>query len=207
MPSGINAATGKSYRFKDRTGIRNGRLVFTRYLGQDKYLHAVWEAQCDCGRKTETTTPKITRSCGCLQKETVAKIRAAKRLSPEKKKESILNSRKKQRAKRNTSPLRAMQARLSRLHRHAIARVGALKTSPTFEHLGYTVEMFVKHIESQFVSGMSWENMKLWQIDHIIPISEAKTVDDVISLNQLYNLRPMWAKDNNAKRNRITSLL
>lgn len=207
MPSGINAATGKSYRFKDLTGTRNGRLVFLSYLGTDKHLHAVWEAQCDCGRKTETTTPNKTRSCGCLHRETIAKIQTAKRFSPEKKLESILNSRRNHRAKRNTDPLLSMQARLSRLHRHAIARVCAIKTSPTFEHLGYTVFQFVKHIESQFTVGMNWENMKLWQIDHIIPISEARTINDVISLNQLHNLRPMWAKDNNLKRNKRTSLL
>jgi hypothetical protein len=100
-----------------------------------------------------------------------------------------------------------MQARLSRLHRHALAMVGAIKTSPTFEQLGYTAEEFVAHIERQFVKGMGWHNMREWQIDHIIPVSEAKTEQDVVALNQLSNLRPMWADQNNAKKDKRLSLI
>jgi hypothetical protein len=85
--------------------------------------------------------------------------------------------------------------------------VGAIKTSPTFEQLGYTVEDFVAHIERQFVKGMSWHNMRDWQIDHIIPVAEARTVEDVIALNQLSNLRPLWAKENNAKKAKRVSLV
>jgi hypothetical protein len=100
-----------------------------------------------------------------------------------------------------------MQARLSRLHRHALKQVGAIKKSPTFEQLGYTVEEFVRHIERQFLPGMGWHNMSEWQIDHIVPVAEAATERDVIALNQLPNLRPMWATENNAKKARRVSLL
>jgi len=100
-----------------------------------------------------------------------------------------------------------MHARLSRLHRHALRQVGAIKTSPTFEQLGYSVEAFVSHMERQFTRGMGWHNMKQWQIDHVVPVNSAKTVADVVALNQLSNLRPMWAKENNAKKARRTSLL
>jgi len=44
-----------------------------------------------------------------------------------------------------------MQSRLSRLHRHALAQVGAIKTSPTFAELGYSAKEFVVHIERQFL--------------------------------------------------------
>jgi hypothetical protein len=100
-----------------------------------------------------------------------------------------------------------MQARLSRLHRHALRQVGAIKTSPTFEQLGYSVEEFVTHIERQFCHGMGWHNMSEWQIDHIVPVSEAKEEADVVALNQLSNLRPMWAHENNRKKNKRLSLL
>jgi hypothetical protein len=85
--------------------------------------------------------------------------------------------------------------------------VGAIKTSPTFEQLGYTVEEFVAHIERQFVKGMGWHNMDKWQLDHILPVSGAKSEADVIALNQLPNLRPMWSPENNAKKDRRVSLL
>jgi hypothetical protein len=83
----------------------------------------------------------------------------------------------------------------------------AIKTSPTFEQLGYSAEDFVAHIERQFLKGMGWHNMSRWQIDHIVPVSEAKTENDVVALNQLSNLRPMWADENNAKKDKRTSLI
>jgi len=112
-----------------------------------------------------------------------------------------------QRQRRKSDPALAMQARLSRLHRWALAKVGAIKTSPTFEQLGYTVDEFITHLERQFLPGMGWHNMDRWQIDHIVPVSEAKTVEDVVRLNQLSNLRPMWAEENNNKKNKRVTLL
>lgn len=207
MAKGINPETGRHYRFKDRTGTRNGRLVFTRELGEDVHRHVLWEAVCDCGATTVTATPGKTKSCGCLQKETIAKLQKAKALSAHEKRASVLRNRAAQRVRRKTDPVKAMQARLSRLHRHALAQVNAIKTSPTFEHLGYTAQQFTAHIERQFERGMGWHNMSKWQIDHIVPVSEAKTEADVVALNQLSNLRPMWADKNNAKKNRRLTLL
>jgi hypothetical protein len=207
MTKGVNPATGRSYRFKDRTGTRNGRLVFTRTLGENEYRHQIWEAICDCGNVTTTTTPTITRSCRCIQREEVSLRMRARALPDAERKRREQENRVKQRARRKTDPLIAMQARLSRLHRHALAQVGAIKTSPTFEQLGYTAEAFVTHIERQFARGMGWHNMAEWQIDHVIPVSEAKNEADVIALNQLSNLRPMWADENNRKKNKRVTLL
>lgn len=137
----------------------------------------------------------------------MAAIQKAKALPSELKLAAVKRNAANQRAKRKSDPLKAMQARLSRLHRHALAMVGAIKISPTFEQLGYTVEDFVEHIERQFVKGMGWHNLAEWQIDHIIPVSEAKTETDVVALNQLSNLRPMWARENNAKKAKRVSLI
>lgn len=54
---GIDSATGRSHRRKDRSGTRNGRLVFVREVGIDDHKHSVWLGICDCGKKTETATP------------------------------------------------------------------------------------------------------------------------------------------------------
>ena len=207
MPKRIDQKTGKGYMFKDRSGQRNGRLLFTRHLGVDKHKHNVWEAICDCGATTRTAQPHKTKSCGCLQRELSAERQRRKALPPEVKSQRVKESAAKQREKRKASPMAVMQARLSRLHRHALAQVGAIKTSPTFEQLGYTVEAFVTHIEKQFLNGMGWHNMSEWQIDHIVPVAEAKSIDDVVALNQLSNLRPLWAKDNNAKKAKRVSLI
>lgn len=207
MVKGVDPATGRGVRFKDRSGRRNGRLVFTRSLGEDAHRHQIWEANCDCGSVTTTATPHKTQSCGCIQREGAAERQTARALPPEERRRRELANRGRQRQRRKSDPLIAMQARLSRLHRHALAQVGAIKTSGTFEQLGYSAAEFVRHIERQFLVGMGWHNMSEWQIDHIIPVSSARTEADVIALNQLSNLRPMWAVDNNAKKDRRTSLL
>lgn len=204
MPSGINPDTGLSYRFIDRSGQRNGRLVFMKHVGYNGHKQSKWLCKCDCGNETITTTPK-TKSCGCLHREIAAnRCRARKLDNPISKTPEY---RKAIKSKMRQNPAYVMHSRISRLHRHALNQVCAIKTSPTFESLGYTVDEFVRHIERQFISGMSWENMSEWQIDHIIPISTAKTESDVVSLNQLSNLRPMWAAENNAKKNKIESLI
>jgi len=207
MPKGFNSNTGRGVRFKDRTASRRGRLVFTRVVGENAHRHKIWEAQCDCGEVTTTSSPHKTQSCGCLQREMMAAIQSAKALPRDVKVEHLRASAAKQRARRKQDPLAVMQARLSRLHRHALAQVNAIKASPTFEQLGYTVGAFVQHIERQFMPGMGWHNMHAWQIDHIVPVSGAKDESDVVALNQLPNLRPMWAPENNAKNNKRTNLL
>jgi hypothetical protein len=208
MPKGLNGVTGVSHKFKNRIGSRNERLLFIEYLGVDSHKHGIWLAKCDCGNTTKTTTPHLTKSCGCLRKEKTRKLGLSSRfLSDSERLESRKISAAKQREKRKSCPVKSMAARLSRLHRHALAQVNAIKTSPTFEALGYTAFEFKEHIEKQFVDGMSWENMSEWQIDHIYPISLAKDIDDVKRLNQLSNLRPLWAKENNLKKNKLVNLI
>jgi len=78
-------------------------------------------------------------------------------------------------------------------------RNGYIKKSRTHEILGCTFEEFTLHLESQFKDWMNWGNRGLyngtpnygWDIDHIIPLSSAKTEDDVIKLNHYTNLRPL----------------
>lgn len=81
------------------------------------------------------------------------------------------------------------------------------KDTKTTQILGCTIPEFKKHIESQFLSGMSWENRNLWHLDHIMPVSMAKTYDEVVRLNHYKNLRPMWASDNLRKSDKIGDAL
>jgi len=207
VTKGVDKQTGKSPRFKDRTGQRNGRLVFTQCLGPNKHKHQVWEARCDCGNVTRTATPHKTQSCGCLHREKAGQHNTERKLSPEEKAKRRKEQGARKRAKMKSNPVAVMQARLSRLHRLAISQVGALKTSSTFAELGYTPQEFADHIEKQFTKGMGWHNMDQWQIDHIIPVSRAESKEDVKRLNQLPNLRPMWATENNRKRDKVETIL
>lgn len=67
--------------------------------------------------------------------------------------------------------------------------------------LGYSTEELVKHLESQFDDGMSWNNYGEWHIDHIVPVSFllSNGISDACLINCLKNLRPLWAAENIAK--------
>lgn len=71
------------------------------------------------------------------------------------------------------------------------------------EIVGCSVSELRSHIESQFLDGMSWEKREQWHIDHIIPLSFAKSTKEVFMLSHYSNLRPMWSIDNIIKSNKI----
>lgn len=90
---------------------------------------------------------------------------------------------------------------------------GYSKSSKTQDILGCSFDEFKLHLESQFEDWMTWDNYgnpkdgifeynKTWDIDHIIPISTAKTEEDIIKLNHHTNLQPLCSKFNRIdKRN------
>ena len=76
----------------------------------------------------------------------------------------------------------------------------------TFDILGYSLVDLVKHLESRFEDGMSWNNRDLWDIDHVVPDSwfDYKSINDegFKKCWSLDNLQPMWTVHNNSKNNR-----
>jgi len=74
--------------------------------------------------------------------------------------------------------------------------------------LGYTIHDLVKHLESKFQEGMSWENYGLfgWHVDHVKPVSmhsyEEVTDQEFLDCWAITNLQPLWAAENMAKGNR-----
>lgn len=77
------------------------------------------------------------------------------------------------------------------------------KSKKTFEIVGCTPQELREYLEKQFVEGMSWENRNEWHIDHIIPLSSAKTEKDLLKLFHYTNLQPLWKLDNIKKRDKI----
>ena len=75
----------------------------------------------------------------------------------------------------------------------------------TFDIIGCTPQLLKEHLESQFLEGMCWENHGLfgWHIDHIIPLSSAKTEEELYKLCHYTNLQPLWAEDNLKKGDRL----
>jgi hypothetical protein len=78
------------------------------------------------------------------------------------------------------------------------------KRNKTFSIVGCSPEFLKEHIENQFTEGMSWELMgKYIHIDHRIPLSSAKSEEEVYKLCHYTNLQPLWAEDNLSKGNKI----
>ena len=69
--------------------------------------------------------------------------------------------------------------------------------------LGVDFNTMRSHIQSLFIEGMSWDNFGEWHLDHIIPLSIAKTEEEVLKLLHYTNVQPLWAKDNLKKSNKI----
>jgi len=123
-------------------------------------------------------------------------------------KEDIAQVRKVYKKRRmREDPVYAMAHRLGVLMRNALKHSGYLKSRKTLEALGCTSAQFKDHLERQFLKGMTWDNRDLWQLDHIMPISSAKTEQEVYDLSHMTNIRPMWAKENMVKSNNQTHLI
>ena len=110
-----------------------------------------------------------------------------------------INTRRK--ARRDADSLYRLSENIRSIVRKTLSR--NKQSHNTTDIIGCSFEEFKLHIEQQFLPGMSWENRNEWHLDHIIPISFAKTVDDIISLNHYTNFRPLWAIDNLKKSNKI----
>jgi len=75
------------------------------------------------------------------------------------------------------------------------------------EVVGYTLNNLKKNLEKKFLPRMSWKNYGQWHIDHIIPISafnfETPGHIDFKRCWSLQNLRPLWARENLSKINKL----
>lgn len=184
-------------------------LVVSRASDVNRHGSVQWDCLCDCGAKTTATTATLrrgsVRSCGCLRSEMMRELgRSSKQTNPVSMTPAY---RRALRKKIRSDPTVAVANRVSRMLALGIAKVGAVKRGKTFEFLGYSPLELSQHIERQFTRGMRWDNRSEWEIDHIVPISSATCLDDIHALNQLHNLRPLWKKENNAKKNSRAFLL
>jgi hypothetical protein len=50
---------------------------------------------------------------------------------------------------------------------------------------------------------MSLSNHGQWHLDHIYPVSLAKSQEEIIRLNHYTNFQPLWAEDNIVKGNKV----
>ncbi len=69
--------------------------------------------------------------------------------------------------------------------------------------VGCSYSELKSYLENKFKDGMSWDNQGSWHIDHIIPLSSAKSEQEIFKLCHYTNLQPLWAEENIRKSNKL----
>ena len=96
--------------------------------------------------------------------------------------------------------------------RRAFESIGQKKNNSSIKLLGLkTWQELAEHLSKQFYDHsetgeeMTFDNHGFygWHIDHIIPLSTAKTEEDIIKLCHYTNLQPLWAEENLSKSDKI----
>lgn len=104
----------------------------------------------------------------------------------------------------HNDPKHQMKERTRNMLRYALRSMGHRKNSRTSEILGCDINFFVNYLESTWEKryGKKWCGEE-YHIDHIVPLSTAKTEDDVIRLCHYTNLQMLTPEDNMAKSDRL----
>lgn len=167
----------------------------------------------ECGRKASSEYGKANkerntarhRAWVAANPERAAELFRAYAQKPESK------ARRLQRAARDRQTVAGALKNRTTARIHACLKRGSKGGAKTEALVGWTMADLRAHLERQFLPGMSWENMREWHIDHIVPLASFTiTGPDDPELRRawaLTNLRPLWAKDNIRKGARRTSLL
>jgi len=115
----------------------------------------------------------------------------------------------KRNAKDAKDPMKKLHSGISNLVRTSLKQGEGKGRFSVFKLLGYSCDDLRKHLESLFLTGMTWENHAIngWHIDHKIPTKSFHfTSADDEEFKQcwaLSNLQPMWAVHNRKKQDKL----
>ncbi len=157
--------------------------------------------ECENNVDINLFTKKNAKCKPCLAKITKKWIENNKERSKENKlrwaKQNIEKRRTNKRlweAKRKKeNPIYKFKCNLRSLIWISFHKKGFKKDSKLNDILGCDFEFFKNYIESQFTKNMNWDNIHL---DHIKPLSSAKSKKEVLDLNHYTNFQPLLAIDN-----------
>lgn len=144
-------------------------------------------------------------SCMCEEKRLYRKTPEYREKYEDYKKRATKKSRKEYfRQRRKNNILYKIKDNVGSSIRNCLRGKLYTKNSRTYEILGCTFEEFKIYIESKFEPWMNWNNHgiyseeygKTWQLDHIVPISSAKSEDEIIKLHHYTNYQPLDSKIN-----------
>jgi hypothetical protein len=159
-------------------------------------------------KKRQTDLDAYNKKARLYYKENKEKIlRANKEYARKNHEKTIRDKSKYQKERIKRDPLYKLKLGIRSLISISIKGLGYTKKSRTHEILGCSFQQFKLYIEQRFQKGMTWENRSEWHLDHIIPVSSAKSEQEIIKLNHYTNFRPLWAKENLRKSNKMPTHL
>jgi len=85
-----------------------------------------------------------------------------------------------------------------RMFRSVLNRSGQVlrgRVSPS-EAVSCSHAVLQRHIAARFTDGMEWVRYGQWEVDHVIPLSAARSLNELVSLCHYRNLQPLWKRDN-----------
>ena len=107
--------------------------------------------------------------------------------------------------RREKDSLYKIKVQLRHLIYHSFERKGYSKKTNTYKIIGTDYTTFYNYLLETFKKnyGYEWDKKEEVHIDHIIPLSEAKTEEEVIRLCHYTNLQLLKAKDNIEKSDKL----
>lgn len=167
----------------------------------------------ECNKLLNKPTDRYRSKCNsCRSKKYSTKINDNKRENYDSSKKQVYYQQNKEKIKLRTKKRHYKERKENILYKltddirnrtsKALKRDNFKKTTKFAEYIGCSVQDLKNYIEKQFQPEMTWQNRKAWHIDHIIPLSSAKTIEKLYELCHYTNLQPLWALDNIKKGNR-----
>lgn len=137
------------------------------------------------------------------RKEHLEEIRENDRKWREENKEKVREFKKLESRARMNDPIERAKNRVRNLIRDSFERKGRRKSQRTEEIIGCTIIELIEHLiktyERNYNEEWEWKYLSEVHIDHIIPLYEAKTKEDVIRLCHYSNLQLLKRFDNLSK--------
>jgi hypothetical protein len=176
-------------------------------FSKDKSKNSGYKSQCkDCVKITHSkykslNPEKLIMTRKKYNKKNSEKILTKTKEYYEKNKVKIIS---KLNDKYKNNPLYRMKVNLRKRISFYLKSKNLIKTNKTFDIIGCSPEFLKGYLEKKFTDGMCWELVGHYiHIDHIIPLSSAKTEKELIKLCHYTNLQPLWSEDNLRKSNKI----
>lgn len=116
-------------------------------------------------------------------------------------KEKVKEYQQKDYQKRATNPILKLKRNLRNRINDSFRKKKYKKNIKTEQILGCSVDEFIKYLLQTYKNnyGVEWDEIEKVHIDHIKPLAQAQTEEDVIKLCHYTNLQLLKAKDNLSK--------